>query len=168
MERYCFDTSALAHFYDERDAGDGHIPHKKERLKYFFDECDRQRHEVLIPTPVLAELLMGVEEAAHEQILARLNGQKSIQVVPFDQIAAIECAIIFPEQKRLFGNEENKRKLKFDSQILAVCSSRDVSVLLTNDEGQAKKAAERGIKTMGIEELPIPDDARQTNMFSED
>ena len=85
MERFCFDTSVLVHFLsNNHDPGNDHIQHKKERLQYFLDDCAKNKHEVLIPTPVLSELLVGVDEEAIPDVIGVLKAQQAVQLVTYD------------------------------------------------------------------------------------
>lgn len=163
MERYCFDTSVLVYFFSTKhDSGNDHIQYKKARLENFLAECRKNNHEVLIPTPVLSELLVGVDEAAMPDVIGALKSHQSVQIVSYDETTAIEYALIFPEQLELFKSTGvSKQVMKFDSMILAMCSRFQVTCLLTGDNSMANKARQKGIQVKRIEDLPVPDEARQ-------
>lgn len=59
------------------------------------------------------------------------------------------------------GNKKDRHKAKFDMQILAIAKSNGASLLITGDGNLRRKASREKIEAKQIEDLPIPDSARQ-------
>lgn len=65
----------------------------KERIELLLQGLSQASIKVLIPTPVLSEILVasGPDKA---RILGEINNAFAFQVQPFDQAAAIEVAML--------------------------------------------------------------------------
>lgn len=71
----------------------------KERVEALIESLGAS-DRLVIPTPVLAEVLVAAEEAAPD-ILNKMQTLARLQIVPFDQRAAVELAIMTREAIRL-------------------------------------------------------------------
>ena len=162
--RVAFDTSVLTYLINP-DAKSRHdnLPYKQERIAGFLKDLKNSGDEVLIPTPVLAELLEGAAPEAASEVLQIFNGSKQIHVAAFDEIAAIEYGFFMGDAKHEHPRpKELKRKLKFDCQILAICKTRQVSTIYVDDDQLQNRAQRHNIEALGLPDLPFPDSERQS------
>ncbi|MDR5757917.1 hypothetical protein [Caballeronia sp. LZ035] len=159
-----FDTSFLALAFD----GDYKVPldpttrepltQCAERINHLIRTLSVSKQRILIPTPVLAEYLVegGHDKDKRLQVFA---GSRAFSVVPFDQRAAIECAMIEDgdsKRKRKLTPNETKAKVKFDRQVIAIAKANRVEALYTGDTTLAKHAAENGLNAILTWEVPMP------------
>lgn len=143
------------------------LSHCEERINYLVRQLSKSRTDVLIPTPVLTEVLC-LAGAAKAQYIQQLQ-QAPFSVVPFDVRAAIDCAELLAAH---FGNKTNGKakppgkpgardKVKFDRQIVAIAKSRQVEAIYSDDEDVVKEAARVGIKVVRSHELERDPATRQ-------
>jgi hypothetical protein len=88
----------------------------RDRLKFLLETLDDERTDVVVPTPVLTELLSSARTDVGAT-LSVLNGLARIRIEGFGQRAAIECAEMLRRTGRGAGP---KSKVKFDHQIVAI------------------------------------------------
>lgn len=164
-----FDTSVLAIAFDKDasvpiDPETGASLEKcKERIDFLIKTLSRSKSRILIPTPVLSEYLIqgGTDK---DKRLQEFYTSKVFSIAPFDQRAAVECAMLHDPDlngKRKLSENETKAKLKFDRQIIAIAKTNRVSVLYTGDKGLAYRASENAINVMLTWKLALPPDANQ-------
>ncbi len=67
------------------------INRSTERIAYLIQRLEKSR--LIVPTPVLAEILARAKEATQGYIDA-LKSQRTISIAPFDQRAAIEAGLL--------------------------------------------------------------------------
>jgi hypothetical protein len=122
---------------------------------------------VVVPTPVLAEVLVKAEEGA-PGVLEQLQGQARVRVRPFDERAAVEVALMTREaltsgDKRT-GSDQPWQKVKFDRQIIAIARVSGASRIYADDRGLVSFARSLGIEVVSTWELPVPEGAN--NLFT--
>lgn len=141
-------------------AGTGPVEHCRERIEGLLEDLDAEGIEVLVPTPVLSELLIR-SPGKEQEVVAILSGNRTVVIADFDQRAAIENAMLrrTAEKRRPF--KQAKKEVSFDLQILAIAKSRGASILLTDDGPLRGRAQMAGIQAKGIEDLGVPDSKRQ-------
>jgi rRNA-processing protein FCF1 len=157
-----FDTSVLALAFD-KDAQAPINPDTKRpisnyqaRVNSLIKELSDSGTEICIPTPVLAEFLVkgGSEKATR---LAVFKSSRFFAITPFDEMAAIECAMIEVEDakgSKPLSEIETKAKVKFDRQIIAIAKVRDATAIYTGDQQLGKKAKSIGLGVVFSWELP--------------
>ncbi len=74
-----------------------------ERIDYLIETLNADGEKIIIPTPVLSEVLVHAG-AALQPYLETLNGQAAFRIVPFDQKAAIEAALAMSDAIRRGGH----------------------------------------------------------------
>ncbi|WP_282810570.1 type II toxin-antitoxin system VapC family toxin [Thauera humireducens] len=126
------------------------------RIRGLIGDTRNARGRLVVPAPVLAEFAVK----AREEELDFIASQKIFQIAPFDAVAALECGFMIREA---FASErkEDRRKIKFDLQILAIAKVCRASRLVSDDNQLRKRAATIGIAGLRVLDLPIPDDERQ-------
>ncbi|MGO2458846.1 MAG: type II toxin-antitoxin system VapC family toxin [Ewingella sp.] len=132
-------------------------PHK--RAEALIDHVDRLGGSVLIPTPVLAEFLVGIDKNQHQTYINLIKSQSCFEIVSFDEIAAIECAQM-PSLKelKLMMNTDTAAKVKFDRQIISIAKSTGVKEVWTHDKGVFNRCLSLGITAKSLADIaPIPE-----------
>ncbi len=104
-----------------------------ERIEFLRDTLVKNNNKIVIPTPSLAEFLVGAGEALDE-FIDQFDSDASIQVEPFSQRAAIEAAIMQQQAvaSREAAHENTRQIVKVDRQIVAVaktCNAKVISLL---------------------------------------
>lgn len=116
---------------------------------------------LLIPTPVLAEVLVEAGEGG-PALLEKVLTLARVRVAPFDARAAVETAAM-EREARAFGSKKGAsdqpwQKVKFDRQILAIARVGGADAIYTDDEKLSNFAKSVGIDARSTWELPVPDD----------
>lgn len=135
------------------------VEHAKQRVEYLIKTLSKAKAKVIIPSPVLSELLVGAG-AAGPQYIQEL--QKSpFRVSPFDTRAAIECADAMANHGTKGKSAETRAKVKFDRQIVAIAKVERVDAIYSDDDHIHKLGAQAGLKVVRTFELELdPDEAQ--------
>lgn len=140
----------------------------RARLNRLLETAAKDKQRILIPTPALAEFLVRTNDATTEW-LNELEKKSAVEVCAFDRRAAFECAFIergaHQKGDKKHGSESAYQKVKFDRQIVAIAKSRNARLIVSDDDSLRRGALSVGLQVSKIEELPIPDDARQLQIF---
>lgn len=131
--------------------------------KAFIDSLNSE-DKILLPVPMLAEVLTPVPVNEHEKILSLID--KRFYVAPFDKLAATKCAelihLTLTKEELIQYRQEHKitkNKLKFDCMLVAVAITRGVDIIYSEDPDIIKFA--NGF--IQVEKMPII--TIQTKMF---
>ena len=138
----------------------------KERIEFLIETLGKSRTTILIPTPVLAEYLVGVGPNKQDYI-DRLSKSRNFDWGSFDVIAAIELSMLIdPDLKgeKTLDRTETKAKVKFDRQIIAIAKSRRADRIYTDDGKLAGRARLNGIAAVMTWEIPLPPSEAQGNL----
>ena len=112
-----------------------------DRASALVEAIDLAGDIVIIPAPVLAEYLIGIDRKALQAHLDIINSVNCIEVVSFDQVAAIECALLIDDAElKMLDPLATKAKLRVDRQILAIAKAAGAKQLWTHDKGLYNKA----------------------------
>jgi predicted nucleic acid-binding protein len=149
------------------DAAVPPVPMARERVNYLLQSLSESRTQVLVPAPVLAEILVKAG-AATQDYLAVLRGNPNIRIAPFDERAAVECAVLIKaelqERRTTRGMKQSRDKVKFDQQIVAISRSTGAEYLLSNDSELRASAEKAGLLAKGLKDLEVPTEARQATL----
>ena len=141
----------------------------QDRLSFFVRTLSNEGERVIVPTPALAELLVGAGEAG-AGYLAILNNTAAFEIAPFDQMAAVEAALIetWPALRVTNGGvaESPWQTVKFDRQIVAIARVRRVAAICSDDTDLAKHARRMTIQTVHSWDLPLPAEDLQLDIFN--
>lgn len=107
--------------------------------KYLLEELEKARDHVIVPAPVLMEVLLGLEPARHQSFLSRLARQ--FVIAPFDARAAAEAASIWLATNAgrsisaglQSALKSTRNEIRCDTMILGIAVSRGASALYTED-----------------------------------
>jgi predicted nucleic acid-binding protein len=140
------------------------------RITHLVSVLSEAREKIIVPTPVLSELLIHAG-AAMEQYLHTLNGQASFRIANFDQKAAIEAAIAMSDAIRRGGirvdatdPQATRGKVKFDRQIVAIAKAEGATAVYSDDGDVVKYAQQAGLKAYRTADLDLPPEDPQTHM----
>lgn len=125
------------------------------------------RDTIIVPTPVLAEILVKAEDGAPD-VLNGLLGSAKIRLVAFDVRAAVETAIMTREAlatgDKRGGSTQPWQKVKVDRQIVAIARAYGASRIYADDLGLVAFAKMLGIDVVSSWNLPLPE--VQDNLFT--
>lgn len=137
------------------------IPKCRERVELLLQNLSDAGVRVVVPTPVLAELMVSVGPGK-AQLLGAINQSAAFSVVAFDQVAAIECACLNdPTMGKKLAAKDTKAKVKFDRQILSIAKVAGAHTLYTDDKTLIARATANGLKTVRMQDLPVPPEPPQ-------
>lgn len=138
---------------------DGTVPDRcQERLDHLIDQLSKQGGRMIVPSPVLAEVLTKAGTAGPDW-LATLKGRRSVRVADFDERAAIECAAL-AMSRAARRNKTPRPKAKFDEQIVAIAVVASTELILS-DDSDIRSLAPSTIEVKGIGDLPLPPEEPQ-------
>jgi predicted nucleic acid-binding protein len=160
-----FDAGFLVPLLDAR-VKLGTTPEAK--LSHLLAVLEKAKHKILIPTPALSEVLIGAGEAA-PQYLDFLKGQKWFEIVPFDQLAAIEAAETMRAAKqqgdKRSGTSSTWQKVKFDQQIVAIAKVKGAQAIYSTDGDIEHYLKGSAIECFNFEKLPLPPQKAQIELI---
>lgn len=166
-----FDATVLLHVLFEHveapnDAHGEPITKCKERIEFLLKNLSESRVQVILPTPVLAEVLVL---AGHQRasILASISSTYAFKIEPFDEMAAVECAELLDaagRARKAKRGDETKAKLKFDRQIIAIAKVHGVTTIYSDDGKFAAVARSNGIEVIGLSDLQLPPEPPQISI----
>lgn len=114
---------------------------------------------LLVPTPVLAELLVLAGDQG-PGLFASLQTLAKVKLAAFDERAAIEIAMMTREAKaagdKRSGSEQPWQKVKFDRQIIAIARVHGAARILADDAGLLSFAKLLAMDTLSSWELALP------------
>ena len=123
-------------------------PGREDRIQQateFFSLLDSMDSTIVVPTPIVTELLMGADPTERHKILTELENK--FRVAEFDLLSAKFAADIWNTKKASGAIDEITKsgaslrtKIKIDTQILAIAMATNVTVLYTEDENLSKLA----------------------------
>lgn len=162
-----FDASILIYVIDEHakppiDPSTGEpVDRCHERVMHLLEFLQRQNAKIIIPTPVLAEVLVRAAKAGPD-FLRILSASKHFRIAPFDQRAAVEFAA--RQAGRLAAGERapaaTRPKAKFDDQIVAIAAVEGATTIYSDDRDIAKLAGGR-FGVVRIANIPLPPESAQ-------
>lgn len=142
-------------------------PHLKEKLLGLLDELSENRRTLIVPCPVLAEVLCVATPS--QVVLERLRQYTCIELYPFDQKSAIEVSdIIRCNSKEIREIRDDATKswqhMKMDIQIVGVAKAYGASTLYTDDTTQARFATLAGLAVSHTWQLTLSDKYAQRTL----
>lgn len=171
-----FDTSVLLLILDENAKAPndpltgGSVVGARLRIEYLISNLTADKEKVIIPTPVLSEVLVHSGEAMGPY-LEMLNGASCFKIAPFDQKAAIEAALAMSDAIKRGGHrvdaanpDASKTKIKFDRQIVAVAKAEGAHTIYSDDTDVHRYALHCGLRAYRTLELDLPPEDPQTSL----
>jgi hypothetical protein len=134
----------------------------KDRIDYLIGSLQGSGTRIIIPSPALAELLIGVGHS-RSQILHELTHSPKFLLAPFDTKAALELALLADTVRKPPGKKKKKgdsggtwAKVKFDWQIVAIAKAQNASTIYSEDLDIKKLAPLVGITAKSVADLSLP------------
>lgn len=165
------DTNILTLFFDPTARALKNIDKAPQRVKHFIERCEKQRKKIVIPTPILSELLVLFKPEKQEEYFRIINNSKNFIVADFDKRAAIELAIM---QSKLLSNNQRKKmlkdawqKVKLDCQVVAIAKVNQVEAIYTDDKGMKTFATTNKIEVKDSSAFELPPKEAQMNIFED-
>ena len=146
------------------------IDSAKERVEHLIQTLDKARTRVIVPTPVLSEILVRAGPAASQEIVERLNRLAVFRVESFDARAAIEVAAMTQSALGRTGKKRGEatgvwQKIKYDRQIVAIAKVAQATMIYSDDGDIRAIANAAEIPVIGLADLPLPDGTQQGDLF---
>jgi hypothetical protein len=149
--------------------GPGNVPidRPRERVEFLVNQLEKARTRIVIPAPVLSEVLVRVPPAEAQNLVEQLGTYSVFRIEPFEARAAIELAIM--TRNAIDGGRDPKRrnpqatwaKLKFDRQVIAIAKVLQATTIYS-DDGDIRRIAKReNIEVIGLADLPLPSEDPQ-------
>lgn len=145
-----------------------------ERIEYLIETLAADKEKIVIPTPVLSEVLVHSGDAL-QPYLDILNGQATFRIVPFDQKAAIEAALAMSDAIRRGGHridaanpDATKTKIKFDRQIVAIAKAEGAHTVYSDDDDVHNYATRAGLNAYRTADLDLPPEDPQQSLDLEE
>ena len=168
-----FDTTVLLLFLDPDakpplDPTTGApVARCKDRIDHFISILEKRKEKIVIPTPVLSEVLVRAGDAGPEY-LDILSKAACFRVAPFDKRGAVELATTTREAidagDKKGGSESTWVKVKFDRQIVAIAKVQGATTIFSDDGNPAGFARKAGLTVIPIHDLPLSSESAQQSL----
>jgi hypothetical protein len=134
--------------------------YNKDRIDYLIGSLQGSGKRIVIPSPALAELLIGVGHSP-SQILHELTHSPKFLIAPFDTKVALELALLAETTRKRSGKKKGDSggtwaKVKFDWQIVAIAKTQNVKTIYSEDPDIKKLAVLVDITVKSVADLPLP------------
>ncbi len=131
----------------------------RDRIDCLVAHLEQSRTKIIIPTPVLSEILVRAG-AAGPEYLAQINAHAAFRIVAFDERAAVEVATMTKKAidagDKRGGVDATWNKIKYDRQIVAIAKVEGAAALYSDDPGVRAFGNGVGLTVIGSWELPLP------------
>ena len=165
-----FDSNFMLLLFDEnlpppRDPDTGQSVEKcNERILHLVTTLSKKNIKIIIPTPVIAEILVRADSAG-PKYLDKIRRTAAFRVEPFDERSAIEVALMtkqaLADGDKKSGSSDTWAKIKYDRQILAIAKVNGASKIYTNDRNLANLAIDNSVPCAGVHQLELPEEDPQ-------
>lgn len=129
------------------------------RIDALVDRIENLDGTIIIPAPVLAEFLIGIDKNTHQAHINLIRSMACFEIASFDEMSAIECAQLpTMSELRQMMKSDTANKVKFDRQIISIAKSLNVDEVWTHDHGVFQRCKQLGIvvrSLISIEPPPI-------------
>lgn len=130
-----------------------------DRVNFLLETLTKARTSIIIPTPVLSEVLVRAGKYASEYV-NRIDKSGFYRIEPFDTRAAIEVALMvraaLDKGDKTGGGEGVWAKIKYDRQIIAISKVIGASTIFSDDKNLRHFGQASGLKVIGLGECPLP------------
>lgn len=151
------------------DENGGQISFAKERVQGLIAELEKASAKVIVGTPALSEIMVRTGVVAGQSYVKIMRASKAFRIVPFDEKAAIEVAIMAGHSTAGAAEDDlmvgTKAKVKYDRQIVAIAHTEGASTFFTDDGNQGKLAQRLGMKVRGLTDCLVPTEVAQADLW---
>lgn len=138
----------------------------RERIDFLLAALGKAGDKVMIPTPVLSEVLI-VSGSQRARLLSEIQNSYAFQIEPFDIRAAVELSSIVDsdlQSNKPLSPTLTKAKLKFDRQIIAIAKVHGAHTIYSDDNGVFQRGNACDIQVVRTWELPLPPEPPQRQL----
>lgn len=137
----------------------------RERLEGLIETLQKTRTRIIIPAPVLSELLIKAGTAL-PGLIGAIERSAVFRVAAFDKRAAIELALITNASLKTAREMREAQtataaKIRFDRQIVAITKVQQATAIYSDDGDLIAFAEANAIPCTRVADLPVPESARQ-------
>ena len=136
----------------------------RERFSRLLKELDKSRTQIVLPTPVLAEVLVRRSDQM-ARLLQAVQRSSRLLIAEFGPAAAAEAAdmirLHLPDRKGRLAHL-SRHGVKFDLQILAIAKVQRCGTIYTTDSGLAELARRSKILPISMAQLPSADEPQKS------
>jgi hypothetical protein len=168
-----FDTTYLVVMLQEKfppvkDRNNKLVLQARERINYLVQQLSASNSIIIIPTPVLAEIMVRAGKAGPEY-LEKLSNSSKFRLTSFDVRAAIEASELIRKVKEEQKSQplETWAKIKFDVQIVSIAKAENATVIYADDPGIENHGKRVGIIVRRICDLQLPPESETANLFDD-
>jgi len=164
-QKVIFDTNFLTYFSDSNGSyafePEDENDLLDERFDYLLERLSAADAEIIIPAPVLAEVL-SAKHKNQGTIIDLINEADNMNIIAFDARQSIEFGYLFRNTNR--DSDHSRNAFKFDLLILACAKVHGVSVIYTADKQLRRKAERMEIQAYSFQDLErIPSNSPKTS-----
>jgi predicted nucleic acid-binding protein len=144
------------------------VTRAKERFAFLESEAQRRGETIVIPSPALAEVLIGLSDGG-PAVLDRIMRSGRFKIAEFDIRAAVEVAAMTRDAIRAGDKKDGSpspwQKIKIDRQIIAIARVQGVRIIYSDDGGIADFAKKVDISVVQTWMMPLPPEDPQQTLF---
>lgn len=144
------------------------VDYVEARVNTLLAKIEKEKTKIIIPTPVLSEVLMDAGKDM-DSLIHQIQKNSSFRIIPFDTLAAVELAAMTFDAKKSgdkrAGSEETWAKVKFDRQIVAIAKVHNATAIYSDDVNLIKFAEKANINVIRLADLPVPDNVKQISFL---
>lgn len=138
-----------------------------DKVTHFVRGLSRANSVVMIPAPVIAELVAGRAQKI-EEVVETIRRLKGFTVQPFDEVIAIETGERIASHQASLQPQDRaphwKVTMKYDAMIAATAIVRGASDLYTDDPNLGKYLKGTSVTLRLIDDLPSPPEEPQRKL----
>lgn len=148
-----FDTNVLISLVTEKESSELY-----ERITGLIEDLVKSKTPIGIAAPSWSEFLCGTDIATFP-IISMMKKRSVIRILPFDEVAAFEAALIhrgaISSGNKKGASKKQWQAIKVDRQILAIARQHQVKVIYTDDGEMIAEATRLGIEAIRPSEIPL-------------
>jgi hypothetical protein len=157
--RVVFDSSFL--LLTQNPDANASVDHAAEKIAELIKNLNSQRATIILPTPVLSEVLVRAGPGGPD-FIKQLQKAAAFKICDFDMAAAVELAemnrIALASGDKRDGLSTNRpwQKIKLDRQILAISRVQRAEHLYIDDDDMIALALKLNFTVSRLSDLPFP------------
>jgi rRNA-processing protein FCF1 len=141
------------------------IDYVPERVTHLVKTVEGSKSRIVIPTPVLSELLAQASRdppfLSPSASADRVMTASSIAARVSNGSTRNTAARSISSRMHCVSSAVARTKIKFDRQIVAIAKVVQATAIYTDDQNLASTAKTVGIPSIGLAELPLPPETAQ-------
>lgn len=131
----------------------------KERIDFLFQNLEKNKTKIIIPTPALSEVLVKAGRNGSHYV-SRIEKSGVFRIEPFDTRSAIEVSIMtrnaLDQGDKRAGGDGVWAKIKYDRQIVAISKVVGATAIYSDDKNIRAFGGAIGLNVIGLGQCPLP------------